>query len=296
MAKLTTLLKEYIISLGDPREPAKLFLGEVWDSIIPPKNQSLLLVDAVYDALLIESKENKSALTKADLHKLLDIDDGDINFENLDDGELSKQLEMVLRDIDIAPERTRNQFDYDQIARNVVRNSYAVFDKKLRAPENHELLRELTINHARSTGIKVDQLEKDLNRFLENTNQRINLIDEKVDYNLNRTIDLEKNVSNMQDSIQNIDDTLFTIAESVRLLEGQNQIGDISVNYGEESSVNNRRSTLIRLRNYRMSLEAYKLSWSAYVSSKDIPVQEVRDVLDITSKVNTLTQSINNKD
>ncbi len=268
-----------------------MFLGEVWDQILPPDDQHDLLVDAIFEALQIESGSHEIVWTKRELRNLVTVDVNEIDLKNLDNNHLSEQLENAFTDVAFVPEHTLNKFDFEQITNNVIKIAFAKFEQKLRAPENQNLRIYLIEKYARNSGMKVNQIEKDFEISLAKTAKELHSFEIKLDEAVIRTNQIEGNMSNLMDSIERIDNTLELIRQTMIILQypasNENSfVGEVNI------SDSNRRTKLIQLQHYEFSLQAYKISWSTYAAQQNIPVQDFREVMYITSKVEEIRRDI----
>lgn len=273
MATLRALIREFFISTGDPREPVKMVLGDMWDNVFTPRNQKDLLVDALYESLLVESDGKPMAWSKPDLAKMVNIETEDIDLAQLDEGTLARELQRRFRDVALVPDRAVDSYDFEQIARNVIARAFSIFEAKLRIPENQKLWMQLIESYARANGSRVSELDARLASALNEWSGRL--------------AQAETMGAHMQGIVEELSKTLKEIRDSGILDQKTNENntrGDLTP---EEVTGLKRQ-----LSNYETSLRLYDVRWSMYADPRNVPPEEQRAAMLIMQKVDEILRRL----
>lgn len=271
MPDIRELLKEYVTSLGDPKAPVKTLLKELWDEVLPVKDQEDLLLNSIIEALQTEAGDDEVAWTKQDLKAILNhsVHVGKINFDTIDSGELGSELQRAFRDVALVPSRIMDKFDFDQIARSIIVRAISIFEERLRAPENQQLRIRLVEEHSRKAGLAVMKIENDLSVTVE------------------RLFNMEHSISQLGDEIKDVKLTLLSVSETLRLSKSTNKILPPRP-LGKEDLISLRG----QLKSYEETLRLYLDHWSEYASRKDIPLQQRKDFQYIKRQVSSIRKKL----
>jgi hypothetical protein len=273
VATLRALIREFFISTGDPREPAKLVLGEIWDKVFAPRNREDLLVDALYEAVSFESDNRPIVWSKSDLAKIVNLETDDVSLRQLDEGTLAQELHRRFRDVALAPDRIIDDYDFEQIARNVTARALAIFERKLRDPENQQLRIQLIESSARTSGLRVSEVESRLSSIQDEWSERMGQVE-------TMRVQMQGIVEELTEALKKINDS----GALERKTDGYPGNGELT-----PEDIAGLQGQLI---NYKTSLSLYEDRWSMYVDPRNIPLEDQMAARLIMRKVETILKRL----
>jgi hypothetical protein len=273
MPTVHSLFRELVVSTFDVIEPTKLLLEEFWDALFAQDGKDIL-VDAFYEAVQQETRDEAAAWTKNEIKKILELETN-INFGNLDNNSLADELKKLLteKNVAILPSRMATQHDFEQITSNVVIRAMAILDRKIHQKENGKLREALIEKSVRDTGRSQALVLKELS----SVSDRVNL--------------LERNLSSMDNKMNEAMLLLQKIDQTLNRIKFLNENKIFAKN-----SVEDLASYNIQLTSYKDTVRLIAEHWSEFASPAAIPIQERKDLLTIKRRIDEISQEIGMKD
>ena len=276
MPSIKDLFKSLALSLGDPKKPAQLVLGDLWKAILPPQDTEEMFLNALYQAVRDEAGVADVPWTKDELRKVLryEIDLGQVQLADLGETEFSQKLVAAFEGVALIPSRTKTEFDFEQIARNVVKRALAGFVDVVSTEANVSVFRKMLAQHASTQGLKVQELYGLIGDGFPQLETRLTVVDGRLEAISSMTGDILEKIAELQ----------FEMTQLQRTIQGlaPEQAVTLGLSRAEVRSLES------QLRNYQENLRMIQEHASMYVSPIEVPLQYKKDIALIQRKINEI--------